>query len=125
MPDEAPPWLESSRKLRDYLRVIGGVREEAEGGEEVQHRIEPVLPANRQPAHVAVGVAEAGACPPLPCDPEELTGVIQPVDVVPRLGEQVCMPPLSAGDVQDAGAYRKSKQLDQPRDLRARSLRSE
>ena len=51
------------------------------------------------------------------CVVEQVLRVVQPLNLEPRLGQQVRVPPLPARDVEDARARRQGQQLDEPRDL--------
>jgi hypothetical protein len=48
---------------------------------------------------------------------EQLSGIIQAVNVVSGFGQQMRVTPLPTRDVEYPGSYRKSKQLDEARRL--------
>ena len=91
--------------------------EEPEGGEKIEHCIEPSSPAHRHFSHVAASVAKTRTSAPLPCNCEELGGVIETIDVESRFSKQMRVPPLTARYVEDARTSRQSEQLDQARCL--------
>jgi hypothetical protein len=91
------------------------MRKESERREEIDHRVEPLRPSDRHPSHVASGVSKPRTGAALSSNGEQLTGVIQTVNVVSRFRQQVRVTPLPARDVENSRSHRKSKQLDEAR----------
>ncbi len=108
MPDQHTAWLEHPCPLRDYSLIVTRQQEEAKRGEEVHYRVEPCVPFRRQAAHVAARVAQRFAGSSCVRAGEQVTGEIEPIDVVPGLGEQVRMAALTAWDVEDPRPGRKA-----------------
>ena len=117
VPHQCSARREHAGKLGDDARVIGGIGEEAEGGEQVHHRVEPAGPARRQLAHVTARVAQCGPGAALPCLPDQMRRVVQTVDVEAGFGEQMRVASLTAGYVQHPRPGWEREDLHQTRDL--------
>lgn len=115
MPDEKPARFQYARELSHDPRIVGRVREEAKGREQVEHRVEPRLPAQRQSAHVSSSVAEIPTGTALSRHSQQIARVVQTVNVVPGFGEQVGMAALTARNVENAGADRQRQHVHQSR----------
>ena len=91
------------------------MREEAKGCKEIQHCIEPAMPAGWHPSHVAARVAEVGASAALPGNREQFSGVVETVNIVSGFGQQVRVPSLPARNVENAGTDGESEQVNETR----------
>jgi hypothetical protein len=91
------------------------MREESERCEEIKHGIEPLRPSPGHLSHIATRVSETGTSATLSRHSEQLTGVIQAVDLVSRFGQEVCVATLTARNVEYARCHRKSEQLYETR----------
>ena len=58
---------------------------------------------------------------PLPRDFQQIAGIVERVYVVARFSQEVCMPALTTGHVQDARPDGQSQEIDETRDFRASS----
>ena len=101
------------------------MREEPERRKEVEDRIEPPRPARWHLPHVTPRVAKILPSAALPCDVQQIPGVIQTVDVVAKLSQQMCMPALPAGDIEHPRSDRKTENGDEPRSFLAIPLEGE
>ena len=101
VPDQCAARLEHARELGDDARVVARIEKEAERREQVHDRVEPARPARGQPPHVAARVAQRRPRPALLAPREQITRVVEPVDIVARLGEQMGVASLAARHVQD------------------------
>lgn len=119
MPYERTARLEHASEFRDRARIIPSVGEEAERREEIEHRVEAPSPARWQLSHVAPRVLErrSGAASARLVD--QVLGVVEPLHVEPGLGERVRVATLPARDVENPGAGRQCKNVDEPRNLMA------
>src|SRR5512138_2345634 len=72
VPDENTAGSQHARKLREHEAIVGRVREEAKGREQIEHRVEPSAPGGWKAAHVALMVAQRGARPSLARTRKEL-----------------------------------------------------
>src|SRR2546423_2183473 len=98
------------------------MRKEAERGKEIEYCVEPLRPPSRHFSHVAASVSKRRAGAALSRLREQLSGVIEAVDIVARLGQQMCVPALATWHVENARADWQSKQLDEARCLLAVAL---
>ena len=117
VPDQDASWLEDARPLGHDALIITRQEKEAKGGEEIHHGVEPCGPFRRKAPHVATRVAERFPKSPCLSAGKQLTRQIEPVDVVPCLGEEVCVAALAARDVEDTRSGGEAKQIDQPSSL--------
>jgi hypothetical protein len=82
------------------------MREEPKGCEQVEDGIKAARPPRRHLAHVAARVAEILPATALTRHVEQVLRVVEPVDIVPEFSEQMRVPTLSAGHIEDARADR-------------------
>ena len=114
VPDEDAAGLQYPRKLPDDTGVVGRVRKEPEGREQVHYRIETSGPARGHFAHVAARVSERSTSSTSPRHCQQLLRVVQSIDVEAILGQQVCVTTLTARNIENARAGRQTKQVDEP-----------
>jgi len=119
MPHQQPARAKHACKLMDDPRVIGRIKKESERGEEIDDGVEPAGPCGRQATHVGARVFQIGAGSASGRQGEKITRQVDPVNVIASLGEEMCVPPLTAGDVENSGANRQAHDVDEPRDLAA------
>ncbi|MCU0626999.1 MAG: hypothetical protein MUF21_11025 [Gemmatimonadaceae bacterium] len=124
-PGQRPARREHACELAQHARIVGGIGEEAERGEEVEHRVEAPGPLGRERAHVAAHVAQRAPGAASPRDVEQRLAVVEPRDVEAGFGEQVCVPSLPARAVEDPRAIGEREQLHEARDLAAIALLGE
>jgi hypothetical protein len=117
VPEEHSACPEHARELVNDAGVIGGIEKEAEGREKVDDGVEPTSPGWRKGAHVGACVLQRGAGSPLPGERQQLAREVDALDLVSRFREQVGVPTLATGDVENARANRKPHDVDQPRDF--------
>src|ERR1051326_1400954 len=117
VPNENATWPQHARKLGHHSPIVGGIGEEAEGREQVQHGVELSGPFRSETPHVAAVIPQP--CPRASCAGagEQLGREVKAVDVEPRLGEEVRMAALAAWHVENASAVRQSEDLQQPGDF--------
>jgi hypothetical protein len=112
MPDQRSARLQDAGELLDNASVVGRMRKESEGGEEIEHGVEPLAPPRRQLPHIAARVTKIPARPALPGDVEQISGVVEPVDVVSGLREQMRVPALPTRHIQHSRADWQLEELD-------------
>src|SRR5512143_3258954 len=104
MPDEDTARREHASEFGDDAPVVGGFGEKTERREQVEHCVEAAGPARRELAHIAARVAEPRSGAAAARARQQLRRVIETVNVEARLGEQMCVPALTARHVEEACA---------------------
>ena len=113
MPYQSPARLENAGEFPDHPNVVRWMRKESEGGEEIEHCVEPLGPTRWHLPHVSARVTKTCARPALAGHFEEFPGVIEPVDVVPGLSEQMRVPALATRHIQHPRPHWQFEELDE------------
>jgi hypothetical protein len=125
VPDQNAIRREHACHLFDHAPIVARIREESKRGEEVDDGIVAAGPASWQPTHVAARVPESRPDAAFACPRQEIGGVVQPIDVIARLGEQMRVSALPARYVENASAGRQPEHFDETRYLVAIALERE
>ena len=115
MPKKNSTRLKDASEFRDHAGIVTRVVEESKGREKIYHGVESTFPPSRKATHVAAGVFEIRPRPALARNLQKMLGIIETVDSIARLGQQVCMPSLSARYVEYARSYGETKYIDNAR----------
>ena len=111
VPDQNSTRLENSRELADDFRIIARVRKESERSEEVDNSVEFRAPAAGHLPHVGLGVPEIRPDASFPRELDQMLRIVEPVDIESSLGQEVGVSSLSARNVEDSRALRKSEHI--------------
>ena len=117
MPDKDSTGLQHSRKFLNHFDVVRRISKESEGCEKIENGIESTCPVRRQLSHVAARVAKIRSCAALARELQQMLGVVEPVDFVPRFSKQMRMTSLSAGYIEDSRLCRKLEYIEKARDF--------
>jgi hypothetical protein len=115
VPDQVSTRLEDACEFSDYASIIRRVCEESEGGEKIEHRVEPLCPPGRQLAHITPRVTKIPARTTPARDVEQVFRVVETVHLVSEFSEQMRMATLPTRYIEHPRANREGKELDEPR----------
>ncbi|MEO5580452.1 MAG: hypothetical protein ABIR58_07315, partial [Gemmatimonadaceae bacterium] len=101
------------------------IHEKAERREQIDDRVEPARPFARQLPHVALSVSEARRYAALGGNRKQMLRIVEPVNIEAGFRQQVRVPPLAAGHIEDPRSDRKAKHVDDSARLRPVALRTE
>ena len=117
VPEQDAARLQHTRELSDHRRVVERMLEETEAGEQVQHAVEPAVPARRKLAHVAAQVAEPRSRSARLRACEQCWREVEPGDIKTGFGKQVRVAAVAARNIEDLRAGAELEHIEHARDL--------
>ncbi len=100
VPHERAARSKNPREFGDRSLVVGGIHEEPERREEIDHGVEPTRPPRRQAPHVAAGVSEAATRSACARTRQQYGRVVEAVHVEAGFREQMRVTSLPAWHVE-------------------------